>query len=71
MKDYQYRVLQERIELESKLEKLRAFIRRPDFKEKVSIGERIRLISQQQYMTSYLSCLCERIKHFNEPEDLQ
>ena len=63
MKDYQQRVVDEKIELDEKLTKLIAFILSPAF-ENVDGLERSRLLQQRDIMNALSSILGERIAAF-------
>ena len=63
MKNYQIRVIEEKQELDEKLDKLGAFINTNKFKSLVG-DERDRLFDQQTYMEDYRNVLAERIEAF-------
>lgn len=69
LQPHQQRVVTERDELNDKLTKLTAFIRRDDFDKVVPVlAERARLINQSNAMRQYLMILNERIKHFYDSD---
>jgi hypothetical protein len=65
MLDYQQRVIDEKIELDEKLEKLLIFISSDFFSKTISFEEQIRLRKQSVSMTAYSEILAERIEAFS------
>lgn len=63
MQPFQQRVLDEKRELDEKLEKLMAFIRGPVF-ETIAPDEQERLKRQSHHMDLYSGVLAERISEF-------
>ena len=63
MKDYQQRVIEEKKQLDKKIEKLRTFLNTETFAE-LDLAERGRMHSQFNVMTNYSSILGERIDAF-------
>jgi hypothetical protein len=63
MQPHQQRVVDEKAELDSKLEKLRAFLPSPIF-AKLDEDERKRLFTQANIMSDYSEILGERIAAF-------
>ena len=63
MKDYQKRVVEEKSELDSKLQKLRQFIAGIGFTG-IDPKEQSRMIRQSLHMTEYSNVLLERIEAF-------
>ena len=65
MQDYQQRVVDEKLELDGRLERLTAFTESEGFR-KVDIGERSRMLHQAIAMETYSKILSERIDAFVE-----
>lgn len=65
MEAFQQRVIDEKTELDSKLEKLTTFIQ-GDLYTNLEKDERLRLIRQTSYMRSYSDILTERIAAFKQ-----
>ena len=63
MLDYQKRVVEEKKELDEKIDKLIHFIELGSF-EKIDADEQSRLRVQGRIMQAYSACLRERIAHF-------
>ena len=63
MQPHQQRVVDEKKELDAKLEKLMAFIRGPIF-QTLESGEQERLTRQSKLMDQYSGVLAERIEVF-------
>lgn len=63
MKPHQQRVVDEKSELDERLEKLRAFLRAPIF-QTLPIAEQGRLETQAHLMCSLSAVLCARIAAF-------
>ena len=63
MEDYQIRVVEEKRELDAKLEKLNVFLG-TDLCKKLDLAEIINLSRQSVAMEMYSKVLEERIKHF-------
>jgi hypothetical protein len=63
MQAYQQRVIEEKQELDAKLEKLNQFIASPQFLV-VEVDEQKRLQRQQTFMKAYSNVLSERIEAF-------
>lgn len=62
---HQQRVVQEKIELDAKLNKLSAFISSPSFTKTVGDAEEVaRLVCQEEIMKDYSEILAERIAAF-------
>ena len=64
LQPYQQRVVEEKKELDTKIEKLSVFMRGPDFNQKMVWRERAILIAQFNVMTKYSSILRDRIGNF-------
>ncbi len=63
MKDFQQRVVDEKSELEGKLEKLQAFFSNDIF-QNLPKDEQTRLANQERVMSEYVKILAERIQNF-------
>lgn len=63
MKDYQKRVVSERVELSDKVTKLKFFLDSKSFNQ-IDIDEQNRLIHQFKIMNEYLDILNQRIINF-------
>ena len=63
MAPHQQRVVEEKAELDTRLDKLRSFINTGDF-DQVDSAERARLIRQAMIMTDYSRILSDRIEAF-------
>lgn len=63
MEPYQQRVVEEKIELDDRLERLAAFLLTPTFAG-LPTDERISMIRQQGVMREYSRILTERISRF-------
>ena len=64
MEDYQLRVVEEKRELDDKIEKLDDFISSKDFLKKVSSIQQDLLIQQLMFMKNYSMVLHHRIEDF-------
>ena len=67
MEEFQARVVAEKEELDSKRDKLTAFIHGPIY-AKLPEDERFRLMRQYCHMGDYSAVLGERIAAFNQPQ---
>jgi hypothetical protein len=65
MEAYQERVVAEKHELDSKIEKLDRFVK-SDIYNTVPPPERVRLVMQLHYMKGYSGVLAERIINFGD-----
>jgi hypothetical protein len=68
MPDYQQRVIDEKTELDTRLEKLRTFCKTPVY-DGLPSTEQIRLDLQSGYMGHYSDILAERIAAFPKATD--
>ncbi|MCK9157164.1 MAG: hypothetical protein M0P12_13960 [Paludibacteraceae bacterium] len=64
MEVYQQRVIEEKKELDAKIEKLSTFVDSKAFPETVEASERSRLLHQLTVMREYSSILSDRIANF-------
>ena len=64
MEDYQKRVLEEKAELDKKINRLIAFMKTEKYQEECSVDERSRLKRQEAVMVNYSNILNERILAF-------
>ena len=69
MKDYQLRVVEEKKELDDKIEKLDDFISSKDFLKTVSSIQQDLLLLQHQWMSNYSKILGMRIKDFEKENE--
>lgn len=65
MQDYQERVVDEKKELDGRLERLASFIDSESFSS-IDIAERSRLLNQSIHMRNYSQVLCDRIANFKD-----
>lgn len=65
MQPYQQRVVEEKRELDAKIDKLIPFIASSMYL-KLDMAEQLRMKSQLEYMTAYSNVLGERIAAFSE-----
>ena len=64
MQEFQQRVLDEKKDLDDKLDKLKAFINTDEKFLRLSVGEQLRLERQAEIMQDYSDVLTERIASF-------
>jgi hypothetical protein len=67
MQEFQKRVVEEKTQLDERLEKLKIFLKTPTFKSLTSI-ERVRLTRQSEVMQEYSTILGQRIEGFEQPK---
>ena len=68
VEDWQFRVTEERSELENRLYKLNTFMKSKEY-EKICREEQYRLQAQKNAMRDYAQALTERIAHFHTKGD--
>jgi hypothetical protein len=66
LQEFQQRVLDEKKDLDDKLDKLKAFINTDEKFLRLSVGEQLRLERQAEIMQDYSDVLTERIASFTE-----
>jgi hypothetical protein len=64
LQEFQQRVLDEKKDLDDKLDKLKAFINTDEKFLRLSVGEQLRLERQAEIMQDYSDVLTERIASF-------
>uniref|UniRef100_A0A6M3KZ55 Uncharacterized protein n=1 Tax=viral metagenome TaxID=1070528 RepID=A0A6M3KZ55_9ZZZZ len=64
MEDYQKRVIEEKKELDSKIERLRAFMASDYFNNGIPSDEQKRMRRQELIMELYSEVLSDRMEHF-------
>lgn len=64
MEAYQERVVEEKQDLDGKIQRLENFVNSKNFPETVEAGERTRLLHQLNVMLEYSSILSDRIENF-------